>query len=347
MLRFVLPAALLCVPVAASAAPPDGAGAGGEGEAPRRLPVQTFVLPIAGEPWKDWAITNYVDVDPKFRTFKDARGGPYTYDFHEAIDYTLPNFAAMDRGVDVLAAADGVVVETDDGHPDRNAGDPTGRRHTPANLVRVEHPGGLRTSYLHLRKGSVVVEPGDRVTAGQKLGQVGSSGRSSDPHLHFEVATPEGADPAQIAHRGGQIVDTLADPKRWWKEPLPYAGDVPGVLDHGVTAAELTEDLIRDRPADAGPFASRGPAGGADRTVFVWARLHGFAEGDKLLYEYLDPRGRVQGSAPFQTPEIRFGWWASRWELPARVDPGRWTVRVTRNGAPLFTEEFTVTSRRP
>ncbi len=210
------------------------------------------------------------------------------------------------------------------------------------NLVRIDHPGGLRTTYLHLKKGSVTVKPGDRVTAGQTIGQVGSSGKSSDPHLHFEVHSAEGSNPVLIAGAGGDVVATLEDPERWWQTPLPYAGDVAGVLDHGVTATEPTGETIRDRPADAGPFAPRGPVGGERRTVWVWARLYGFQPDDRLEYRYRDPRGRVQTTLPFKTTAIPFGWWAASFELPARTDAGRWTVEATRNGRPLFTESFVV-----
>ncbi|QDT15506.1 M23 family metallopeptidase [Alienimonas californiensis] len=311
-------------------------------------PFEKFVLPIGGTPWKDWTIVNYVDVDPKFRGVRDARGGAYTYDFHEGIDYTLAHFAAMDRGVPVFAAADGTVVDAEDGHPDRNAGDttdPKNRAKTPPNLVRIDHPGGVRTAYLHLRKGSITVKPGDRVTAGQKIAEVGSSGNSSDPHLHFEVYQAEGANPQQIARRGGVLVATLEDPEHWWRDPLPYAAEMTGALDHGVTHAELTEESVRDRPADAVSFASRGPAGGPDRTVRVWARLYGLKKGDKLTFDVLDPNGRPAATKTFTTDEIRYGWWSYELELPVRVDPGRWTVRATRNGKPLFTDAFLVNSR--
>ncbi|MFH5806082.1 peptidoglycan DD-metalloendopeptidase family protein [Alienimonas sp. DA493] len=341
---------------AASGGPPEEPPADASPAAPSpadsspaaRPPAEKFVLPIGGEPWKDWAIVNYVDVDPKFRGVRDARGGNYTYDFHEGIDYTLAHFPAMDRGVPVFAAAAGTVVDAVDGHPDRNAGDPDepgNRPKTPPNLVRIDHPGGVRTAYLHLRKDSILVQPGDRVTAGQKIAEVGSSGRSSDPHLHFEVYKTEGANPQQIAHRGGTLVATLEDPERWWKDPLPYAAEMAGVLDHGVTHQELTEESIRERPTDAVSFASRGPAGGPDRTVRVWARLFGFKKGDRLTFDVLDPRGRSAATQTYTTDDIRYGWWSYELPLPERVDAGRWTVRATRNDQPLFEDEFVVNSR--
>lgn len=50
----------------------------------------------------------------------------------------------------------------------------------------IQHPGGIVTRYCHLLT-RPVVEEGDQVTAGQRIGQVGSSGHSSGPHLHLEV----------------------------------------------------------------------------------------------------------------------------------------------------------------
>ena len=51
--------------------------------------------------------------------------------------------------------------------------------------VVVEHDSGIRTRYAHLSE--LAVRPGEAVTRGQDLGRVGSTGRSTGPHLHFEV----------------------------------------------------------------------------------------------------------------------------------------------------------------
>lgn len=56
--------------------------------------------------------------------------------------------------------------------------------------IVVEHPGGYYTQYAHLA--AVAVDQGDRVTTGQWIGQSGTTGNSTGPHLHFEVrVTPE------------------------------------------------------------------------------------------------------------------------------------------------------------
>ena len=58
------------------------------------------------------------------------------------------------------------------------------------NVIVLRHtdvPGVFATRYDHLKKGSVLVEPGDTVTRGQKLAEAASAGNSTGPHLHFEV----------------------------------------------------------------------------------------------------------------------------------------------------------------
>jgi len=55
------------------------------------------------------------------------------------------------------------------------------------NAVVLVHPNGWETLYFHLRQGSVVVRQGDSVTAGQKLGLVGLSGRTEFPHVELQV----------------------------------------------------------------------------------------------------------------------------------------------------------------
>ena len=83
------------------------------------------------------------------------------------------------RGTPVHAAGAGLVVRAE-----RGGG--YGR------VVYIDHGGGLETRYAHLQK--ILVEEGDFVPAGGVVGKVGSSGRATGPHLHFEV------------RRGGRVV---------------------------------------------------------------------------------------------------------------------------------------------
>ncbi len=127
-----------------------------------------------------------------------GRGFPHCYDEHDGTDFLLEGgFDAMDGGsLAVLAAAPGRVSDVRDGNYDRchatlQGVDCDGYAMV-ANRVVVDHDSGWRTWYLHLKSGSVVVSVGQRVERGEVLGLVGSSGRSSLPHLHFEVSSPAG-----------------------------------------------------------------------------------------------------------------------------------------------------------
>src|SRR5690606_23158210 len=55
------------------------------------------------------------------------------------------------------------------------------------NLVKVQHPGDIETGYAHLSRFAEGLKVGDRVKRLQVIGYVGSTGRSTGPHLHFTV----------------------------------------------------------------------------------------------------------------------------------------------------------------
>ena len=57
-----------------------------------------------------------------------------------------------------------------------------------ANSVTIDHGDGTKTSYAHFTANTITVRAGDHVTQGQIIGQVGSSGCSTGPHLHFAIS---------------------------------------------------------------------------------------------------------------------------------------------------------------
>ena len=77
----------------------------------------------------------------------------------------------------------------------------TGRQPTGwGNFVELRHPNGMTTLYAHLSR--IDVRSGDTLMAGERLGLVGSTGRSTGPHLHFEVKRDgRHVDPTRVMDR--------------------------------------------------------------------------------------------------------------------------------------------------
>lgn len=86
----------------------------------------------------------------------------------------------------VLACADGIIANVVDHVEDNDIGE-SNLNDNWGNTVVIKHLAGLYSKVSHLKKGSVKVSPGDFVKQGDLLGLCGNSGRSPEPHLHFQV----------------------------------------------------------------------------------------------------------------------------------------------------------------
>lgn len=104
----------------------------------------------------------------------------YTYrgkkvrDFHNGIDL-IAN--PSNSNAEIVAFADGVVTGVRK----------TGEQYGNGCYVRVKHSNGWQTLYYHLKSNSIVVNVGDNVKEGQKLGIIGTTGVSTGIHLHFQI----------------------------------------------------------------------------------------------------------------------------------------------------------------
>jgi len=96
--------------------------------------------------------------------------------------------AANGFGAEVLAVADGTIAAAMDGETD-TAAQPVPAERASGNFVALDLGSGRVAFYEHLQHGSIVVKPKQRVTRGQVIAKLGSSGSTSiGPHLHFHVA---------------------------------------------------------------------------------------------------------------------------------------------------------------
>jgi murein DD-endopeptidase MepM/ murein hydrolase activator NlpD len=110
-----------------------------------------------------WAHLGKINNEYGFR--RNPFGGR-SYEFHAGMDID------GNRGDNVLAPANGIVTKA-------------GWQGGYGNLIEIDHGNGLVTRYGHLSQGNVLV--GETVTRGQLIGLVGSTGRSTGPHLHYEL----------------------------------------------------------------------------------------------------------------------------------------------------------------
>ena len=99
-------------------------------------------------------------------------------------------------GQPVYAAGAGRVADAHDGEPDDRRVNQAelAKRETAigGNYVVIDHPNGEYSWFGHLKKGSVRVKPGQMVKQGEVIGQIGASGDSLFPHLHYELRTGPG-----------------------------------------------------------------------------------------------------------------------------------------------------------
>ena len=109
--------------------------------------------------------------------------------FHSGLDFAAPT------GTTVLSAGEGVVVFA-------------GLRSGYGKVVEVEHGNGLVTRYAHLS--AFLSEKGQKVQTGAPIAKVGSTGRSTGPHLHFEVRRADNSiDPKPFLDTGKRILALL------------------------------------------------------------------------------------------------------------------------------------------
>ncbi len=113
---------------------------------------------------------------PSFKPVKN-----YTYTSGYGIRYDPFNGqTAMHRGVDMSGAVGEPIYAAADGRVLR-----AGRMRGYGNFIEIEHGSGITTRYGHMSR--LYVKRGDQVKRGEKIGGMGSTGRSTGSHLHYEV----------------------------------------------------------------------------------------------------------------------------------------------------------------
>jgi hypothetical protein len=147
---------------------------------------------------------------------------------HRGIDWAAP------RGTAVRAAGDGVVSAVE-------------RRGGYGHYLRIDHGGTIETAYAHLERYASGMRPGQTVRQGDPIGKVGSTGRATGPHLHYEILVA-GAQIDPLAFAAPDVAQAV--------EPLEPGGElaIGGPDDESTAVADpASEDIASAPPAPIGP----------------------------------------------------------------------------------------------
>jgi len=253
----------------------------------------SFAFPVDCEPEENCWIVTYVDTDPKPDSAKDHRCGPRTYDDHKGTDIAIRDLAVMKKGVNVLAPMDGRVLRLRDGEDDtpknreqlkkineakKSCGNGLILDHGPAGFQ------GLQTMYCHLKKGSIRVQKDQTVKQGQTIAQIGHSGETEFPHLHFGIIWEGGIiDP----YTGALNTDGCGQFQRNMWEDKDEAAYQPISLYHGGITGEVP-DFEAVKQGTAKPSKPTLDS----QALLLWTGLYGVRKGDEVTLKLSAPYGR-------------------------------------------------------
>lgn len=247
-----------------------------------------FLFPVGCTYGEDcWAV-NYVDVDPKDGR-QDFKCNQKTYDGHKGTDFALGSITQMQEGVDVFAAAQGKILRVRDGENDAlktpdEMKDLKERKKECGNGILVDHGDGLQTIYCHLKKGSIIAEVGDHVSAGETIAQVGQSGMAEFPHLHFGVIWEGGiVDPYTGAFN---VAGCNAVKESMWHIGLPMKYEPVAIFDGGFRSTVPDFEAIKRGEGNPSTLSLKSAA------FVFWVGFYNVEKDDVIDLVILDPDGQ-------------------------------------------------------
>lgn len=283
-------------------------------------------FPVDCDIGRTCALQKYVDHDAG-EGYRDYRCGPLASDRHDGTDIRLNDIHAMERGVAVIAAADGIVVDTREGMPDVNVklvGENAVTDRGLGNRVVIHHGDRWLTVYAHLRRDSVAVKKGDRVRKGQVLGQIGLSGLSEFPHLHFSVRHgPSVVDPftGEAPHAG---CDAGAAPL-WTPETLARLAYVPSfIMGSGFATRPMASIALQYGLYDQDVLPRQ------HGRLYYGVFAAGLYPGDSYRFSLRDERGHILADSAGEVSRLRgVEFFVLPHETQSPLPPGRYDARFT------------------
>jgi hypothetical protein len=252
-----------------------------------------FDLPVDCTPGTDCWVMNYVDFGLDDGEKTDPACLARTYDGHKGTDFAVLDGTEMEKGVDVLAAADGTISRLRDGekdgwHDEEELAAIKESRKECGNGIFIDHGNGVSTVYCHLKQNSIVVERGQTVKKGDKIAQIGQSGMAEFPHLHFGII------------KNGKVLDPFTGRNstgECGKIERPLWADSVDLSYQPLTIQALGFlNRVPDFDAIERKAESLETLSFNDEVIALWVVMLGAREGDKVTLEIKDPNGDVFAS---------------------------------------------------
>ena len=276
--------------------------------------------------YQPWFIANYVDQNQAFpNQTTDHACGERTYDTssgynHQGTDFFLwpTPWRQMEEGrVEVVAAAPAVILKKQDGNYDKHCS----ITNATWNAVYVEHADGSIAWYGHLKTGTLTDKNvGDTLARGEYVGLIGSSGRSSGPHLHFELYNSD-----------NELVDPYSggcnqmNERSWWMIQEPYydssiTGILVGTSSPVSNGCGLAESV----------FEQSAYAPGSNVVFTLYFRDH--RPGMRSEFALYQPDGTLYNTWTYYGSSYEASaLWAS-WERQVGEQTGTWRLDVVYGG---------------
>lgn len=215
----------------------------------------------------------------------DYRCGTMSYDKHSGTDIIVKHVPQLEKGIEVLAAADGIVYETRDSVPDRRirTGEPIPTSLEAGNRIYINHADEWHTDYVHLMRNSIRVKKGDKVKKGQVIALMGLSGRSQLPHLHFSLYYKDKVVDPFVGLTSMYGCNTKEEPI--WETHYPYkrTGIIrTGFADKAVTLDELWDGMYQEKTMPQNISA-----------LVAWSHFYGLIKGDIIQTKIFDPNASL------------------------------------------------------
>jgi murein DD-endopeptidase MepM/ murein hydrolase activator NlpD len=303
----------------------------------------SFGLPVLCRLGQDCFVQQTPDLDPGPGVL-DSFCGHASYDGHDGWDIRLRSLADIGSEVKVVAVADGKVLRVRDGIVDRLFKDkekqafPAGQE--CGNGLVIDHGDGLSTQYCHLKQGSLLVLPGEKVRRGDPLGSIGASGLAAFPHVHLTTRRSGAAVDPLSGNALGQTMSTCDTTKNglFNQEALQQLRQSPlAILGFGLsgTAPDLAKLMIGTEPDR--PRSGNG-------ALIAWLWTINLESGDQFAIRVNGPDGAAlidDVAAALPSPKAQYLSFAGRKRPPGS---GRYevTVKVLRQSVPIASRSMTV-----